>query len=196
MCLGASPSYFTSLGYQRLHELSVRWVTKAYIFLKPLIMWFSRSVMSSSLKHHELQHTRLPCPSPNPRDCLHSCHSSWWCHATIPSSVFPFSSCLHLPQHQGLFQWASSFLENMKLAKVACKCCLKLQFTWRYTFIESTVSQLGTKVVRVTQFQLMKNKYSLKKNTWNKNNLKGLEKRQEIEILIIENKRFITWEIL
>ena len=108
--------------------------------------------------------------------------SSWWCHPTIPSSVFPFSSCLDLPQHQDLFQWASSFLEKMKLKKVACKCCLKLQFTWRYTFIESTVSQLGPKVVRVTQFQLMKNEYSLKKNKWNKNNLKGLEKKKNQEI--------------
>ena len=135
--------------------------------------------MSNSLQHHELQHARLPCPSPNPGACSNSCPSSWWCHPTIPSSVFPFSSCLRLPQHQGLFQWASSFLEKMKLKKVACKCCLKLQFTWRYTFIESTVSQLGPKVVRVTQFQLMKNEYSLKKNKWNKNNLKGLEKKKK-----------------
>ena len=132
--------------------------------------------MSNSLQHHELQHTRLPSPSPNPGSCSNSCPSSCWRHPTIWSYVFPFSSCLHLPQHQGLFQWASSFLENMKLTKVACKCCLKLQSTWRYTFIESKVSQLGLKVVRVTQFQLMKNEYSLKKNKWNKNNLKGLEK--------------------
>ena len=33
---------------------------------------------------------------------------SWWCHPTISSSVIPFSSCLHLSQHQGLFQWVSS----------------------------------------------------------------------------------------
>ena len=28
---------------------------------------FSRSVMSDSLRPHELQHTRPPCPSPTPR---------------------------------------------------------------------------------------------------------------------------------
>ena len=28
---------------------------------------FSRSVVSDSLQPHELQHARLPCPSPNPR---------------------------------------------------------------------------------------------------------------------------------
>ena len=26
--------------------------------------------------------------------CSNSCPSSWWCHPTISSSVFPFSSCL------------------------------------------------------------------------------------------------------
>ena len=42
---------------------------------------------------HELQHTRLPCPSPSPGACSNSCPSSWWCHPTISSSVVPFSSC-------------------------------------------------------------------------------------------------------
>ena len=39
-------------------------------------------------------HTRLPCPSPTPRACSNSCPPSRWCHPTILSSVFPFSSCL------------------------------------------------------------------------------------------------------
>ena len=29
--------------------------------------------------------------------CSDSCPSSQWCHPTISSSVFPFSSCLHFP---------------------------------------------------------------------------------------------------
>ena len=41
-----------------------------------------------------LQHTRLPCPSPTPRDCSNSRPLSWWCHPTISSSVIPFSSRL------------------------------------------------------------------------------------------------------
>ena len=36
---------------------------------------FSHSVMSDSLRPHGLQHTRLPCPSPTPRACSHSCPS-------------------------------------------------------------------------------------------------------------------------
>ena len=42
----------------------------------------------------ELQHSRLPCPSPSPRACSNSCPSSQWCHPAISSSVIPFSSCL------------------------------------------------------------------------------------------------------
>ena len=37
---------------------------------------FSQSVMSDFLWHHELQHTRLPCPLPTPRACSNSCPSS------------------------------------------------------------------------------------------------------------------------
>ena len=54
----------------------------------------SCSVMPDSLWSHGLQHTRLPCPSPSPGTCSNSCSLSQWCHATISSSVIPFSSCL------------------------------------------------------------------------------------------------------
>ena len=54
---------------------------------------FSRSVMSGSLRPHELQHTRPPCQSPTPGLHWDSCPSSQWCHPTISSSVIPFSSC-------------------------------------------------------------------------------------------------------
>ena len=54
---------------------------------------FSHSVMSESLRPHELQHARPPCPSPTPRVYSNSCPSSRWCHPTISSSVVPFSFC-------------------------------------------------------------------------------------------------------
>ena len=54
---------------------------------------FSHSVMSNSLRPHELQHARPPCPSPTPGVHPNSCPSSRWCHPTISSSVIPFSSC-------------------------------------------------------------------------------------------------------
>ena len=48
-----------------------------------------------TLRPHELQHARLPCPSPSPRACSNSCLLSRWCHPIISSSVVPFSSHLH-----------------------------------------------------------------------------------------------------
>ena len=54
---------------------------------------FSHSVMSNSLRPHELKHTRPPCPSPTPRVYPNPCPLSWWCHPTILSSVVPFSFC-------------------------------------------------------------------------------------------------------
>ena len=54
---------------------------------------FSLSVMSDSLRPHESQHTRPPCPSPSPRVHPDSRPSSQWCHPAISSSVVPFSSC-------------------------------------------------------------------------------------------------------
>ena len=54
---------------------------------------FSRSVMSNSLRPHESQHSRPPCPSPSPGVHSDSCPLSQWCHPAIPSWVVPFSSC-------------------------------------------------------------------------------------------------------
>ena len=42
---------------------------------------------------HELQHARLPHPSPSPWVCSNSCPLSPWCHPAISSSVPPLSSC-------------------------------------------------------------------------------------------------------
>ena len=53
---------------------------------------FSRSVMSDSLWPHELQHTRLPCPSPSAWVCSNSCPLSQWCiqpsHSLLPNFSF------------------------------------------------------------------------------------------------------------
>ena len=54
---------------------------------------FSCSVMSDSLRPHEPEHARSPCPSPTPRVHPNPCPLSRWCHPTISSSVIPFSSC-------------------------------------------------------------------------------------------------------
>ena len=67
------------------------------------LLLFSSSVVSDSLRPNELQHTRLPCPSPSPGACSNSCPSSYWCHPTISSSVVPFSSHLQSFPASGSF---------------------------------------------------------------------------------------------
>ena len=73
------------------------------------MLLFSCTVMSDSLWPHGLQHTRLPCPSPSPRACSHSCPLSWWCHPTISSSVTPFFSCLQFSPISGSFPMSQFF---------------------------------------------------------------------------------------
>ena len=71
-------------------------ICKSVYLYKDLVfssVQFSRSVVSDSLRPHELQHARPPCPSPTPKVYPDSCPLSPWCHLTISSSVIPFSSC-------------------------------------------------------------------------------------------------------
>ena len=78
-------------------------------FLDIQSVQFSCSVVSNSLWSHELQHTRPPCPSPTPGIYPNSCPSSRWCHPTISSSVFPFSSCPQSLPASGSFPMSQLF---------------------------------------------------------------------------------------
>ena len=95
--------------------------------LKPLgpfrvSVQFSRSVVSDSLRPHESQHDRPPCPLPTPRVHSNSRLSSQWCHPAISSSVVPFSSCPQsLPASESfpmsqLFSWGSQSIGVSALA--------------------------------------------------------------------------------
>ena len=65
--------------------------------------------MSDSLRPHELQHARPPCPSPAPGVYPNPCPLSWWCHPNISSSVVPFSSCPQSLPASGSFQMSQLF---------------------------------------------------------------------------------------
>ena len=73
---------------------------------------FNRSIVSDSLRPHELQHATPPCPSPTPRACSNSCPSSWWGYPTISFSVVPFSSCLQSFPASGSFQMSQLFTSD------------------------------------------------------------------------------------
>ena len=70
---------------------------------------FSRSVVSDSLRPHESQHSRPPCPSQTPGVYSNICPSSQWCHPAISSSVVPFSSCPQSLPASGSFPMSQLF---------------------------------------------------------------------------------------
>ena len=70
---------------------------------------FSRPVMSDSLRPHESQHARSPCPSPTPRVHSNSHPLSRWCHLAISTSVVPFSSCPQSLPASGSFPMSQLF---------------------------------------------------------------------------------------
>ena len=78
--------------------------------------------MSDSLRPHESQHARPPCPSPTLGVHSDSCSSSQWCHPAISSSVVPFSSCPQsLPASESfpmsqLFSWGGQSIGVSALA--------------------------------------------------------------------------------
>ena len=80
-----------------------------HIHLQFSSVQFSRSVVSDSLRPHESQHTRPPCPSPTPRVYPNSCPLSQWCYPTISSSIIPFCSCPQSFPESGSFQMSQFF---------------------------------------------------------------------------------------
>ena len=91
--------------------LHVSFYSHKFLFLLDSLykVQFSRTVMSDSLWPHGLQHARLPCLSLTLGAYSNTCPSSQWCHPTILSSVFPFSSCLKSFSASGSFQMSQLF---------------------------------------------------------------------------------------
>ena len=71
----------------------VHGLQKSWTWLQFSSVHFSCSVVSDSLRPHEAQHARPPCPPPTSRVHSNLCPSSWRCHPAISSSVVTFSSC-------------------------------------------------------------------------------------------------------
>ena len=84
-------------------------ISVKYNVIFPLLLLFSRPVVSKSLWPHGLKHSRLLCPSPSPEVCPNSCLLHWWCHPVIPSSDALFSFCPHPFPASDTFQVSQLF---------------------------------------------------------------------------------------
>ena len=87
----------------------------------------SRSVVSDSLQPHGQQHTRPPCPSPNPGVYSNSCPVNRWCHPTISSSVVPLLLPLVFP--------------SMRVFSNESVLCIRWPKYWSFTFRISPSSE-------------------------------------------------------
>ena len=65
-----------NIGTSALASVLEYLVLISFRFLDVLSVQFSHSVVSDSLRSHELQHARSPCPSPTPGVHPNSCPSS------------------------------------------------------------------------------------------------------------------------
>ena len=80
---------------------------------------FSQSVVSDSLRPHEPQHARPPCPSATPGVHPNPCPLSWSCHLTISSSVVPFFSCSQSFPASGSFPMSQLFASGGQIIGVS-----------------------------------------------------------------------------
>ena len=84
-----------------------------------LSVQFTCSVMSDSLWHQELQHTRCPCPKPTPGVYTNSCPLSWWCHPTISASESPSLPALKSFPASGSFQMSRFFASGDQIIGIS-----------------------------------------------------------------------------
>ena len=91
---------------------------------------FSHSVVSDSLRPHESQHSRPPCPSPTPGVHPKPWPLSRWCHPTIPSCVIPFFCPQSFPA-LGSFPVSQLFSWGAQSIGVSAWCYQSFQWTPR-----------------------------------------------------------------
>ena len=99
--------YFWFIRQHTQNSFDFNW-PNLYFYIN-ISVQFSCSVMSNSLWPHDLQHARPCCPSPTPGAYSNSCPLHWWCHPTISSSVFTFSSHLQSFPTSGSFPMIQFF---------------------------------------------------------------------------------------
>jgi len=102
--------YFHPIGAWKITDTNIHNTRLKVLGAQFTSVQFSRSVVSDSLRPHESQHARPPCPSPTPGVHSNSCPSSRWCHPAISSSVVPFSSYPQSLPASGSFPMSQLFV--------------------------------------------------------------------------------------
>ena len=102
--------------------------------------------MSNSLRPHELQHVRPPCPSPTPGVYSNSHPSSRWCYPAISSSVVPFFSCPQSFPESGSFPMSQLFAsggQSIGISASASVLPMNIQgwFPWGFAGLTSLQSK-------------------------------------------------------
>ena len=96
----ASWQFLFPVNQDKTHQITVQFFSSVQ---------FSRSVVSDSLRSHESQHARPPCPSPTPGVHPDPSALSRWCHPAISSSAIPFSPCPQSLPESGSFPMSQLF---------------------------------------------------------------------------------------
>ena len=109
------------------------------LFFPKWSVQFSCSVMSDSLRPHEPQHVRPPCPSPTPSIYPNSCLLSQWYHPTISSSAVPFSSRPQSFPASGFFQMSQLFPSGGQSIKRSLKQVTKCPTLMPMAVIETEI---------------------------------------------------------
>ena len=125
---GAYNCFLLQMSLQAVAHIHVRFYLKKSENIHANVQ-FSCSVMSDSLRPHEPQHARPPCPSPTPRVYSNSCPLSRWCHPTI-SSVVPLSSCPQSFPASGSFPMCQLFTSGGQSIRLSASTSVLLMNTY------------------------------------------------------------------
>ena len=113
-----------------------------------------QSLSRDSLRPHELQHVRPPCPPPTPGVHPNSCPLSRWCHPTISSSVVPFSSCLQSFPASGSFltksvlriRWPKHWSFSFSVSPCYSQCWFPLWLTGLIYLLSNGLSRIFSSI--------------------------------------------------
>ena len=153
---------------------------------------FIRSVVSDSLRPHEPQHTRPPCPSPTPRVHPNPCPLSQWCHPTISSSVDPFSSCPQSYSASGSFQMSQLFASGSQIIGFSASTSILWMNTKDWSPLEwtgwiSLQSKGLSRVFSNTTVQKRQFCAQLSLSIWSASSLNQVRKRLETVLYSLYN---------